>query len=233
MSKKRENIIILICLLVIIASIVAFFVIYSNNKINNSFIFNEHLEDTIVTITFPEDISSKLNTSSYNISLRELSYYILVMEASVNHTATLYNPNNLNSYWNLYINNTFVKSEAKDNTMEICIRDNIYYYEAVSNGFYLTDDEKSDVLDEASYIYDNLTGKQVDATKLTLEDLYNIRYKIELASKYISRLISEENFTEEDLNIGGAYYSSLYKNYDIRTDDIWSMINLGEITIDR
>lgn len=233
MSKKKENIIILICSLVIIASIVAFFVIYSNNKIKNSFILNEHLEDTIVTVTFPNDISSKLNISSCNISLKELSYYILVMEAGVNHTASLYNPNNLNSYWNLYISNTFVKSQAKDSTMDVCIRDNIYYYEAFSNNFDLTDDEKSVILDEASYIYSNLTAKQVDATNLTLEDLYNVRYKIGLTTKYINKLMSEDGLTEEELNIDGSYYSSLYENYDIQIDELWSTIELGNITIDR
>lgn len=225
MKTKKENIIILICFLVIILSIVLFFFISSSNRIKNSFKFNEHLEDNVVTI------ENTNNTSSCSIRLKEFSYYILVMEASVNQTAGLYNPNNLHSYWNLYISNTFVKSEAKNTTMDMCVRDNIYYIEAVEDGFSLTSDEEITVTEEASYIYKNLTGKQVDATELTIEDIYNIRYKINLATKYISYLIEEYGYTEDELNVSGSYYTDIYESYTITTDKIWDYIELGDITI--
>lgn len=233
MNKKKESIIILICAIVIIASIVAFFAIHAINNSNNSFIFNEHLEDTIITINFPKDTSERLNISSYNMPLKELSYYILVMEANVNHSAALYNPENLNSYWNLYISNTFVRTEAKNNTMEVCLRDNIYYYEALANGLDLNNEEKELVMQEAAYIYGNLTGKQVNATELTMETLYNVRYKIELACKYISKLMNESDYTEEELNIDGSYYMPLFESYDIEIDKLWNKIELGDITIDK
>lgn len=224
MNKKIYNYIVLSCSLLIIFSIVLLFVIKSQNKVKNSFIFNEHLNDTFITMD-NED-------TSYSISLKELSYYVLVMEASVNNTASLYDPSNTNKFWNLYLENTFVSTIAKDTSIDMCIRDNIYYNEAIASDFDLDETELLQVSDEASYIYYNLTGKQVDATELTLNDIYNIRYKIILATKYITYLMKNNEFTEKELNINGSYYESLYKKYNVDIDDNWDEISLGNITID-
>lgn len=224
MNKKIYNYIVLSCSLLIIFSIVLLFVINSQNKVKNSFIFNEHLNDTFITMD-NED-------TSYSISLKELSYYVLVMEASVNNTASLYDPSNTNKFWNLYLENTFVSTIAKDTSIDMCIRDNIYYNEAIASDFDLDETELLQVSDEASNIYYNLTGKQVDATELTLNDIYNIRYKIILATKYITYLMKNNEFTEKELNINGSYYESLYKKYNVDIDDNWDEISLGNITID-
>ncbi len=224
MNKKIYNYIVLSCSLLIIFSIVLLFVIKSQNKVKNSFIFNEHLNDTFITMD-NED-------TSYSISLKELSYYVLVMEASVNNTASLYDPSNTNKFWNLYLENTFVSTIAKDTSIDMCIRDNIYYNEAIASDFDLDETELLQVSDEAAYIYYNLTGKQVDATELTLNDIYNIRYKIILATKYITYLMKNNEFTEKELNINGSYYESLYKKYNVDIDDNWDEISLGNITID-
>ena len=224
MNKKIYNYIVLSCSLLIIFSIVLLFVINSQNKVKNSFIFNEHLNDTFITMD-NED-------TSYSISLKELSYYVLVMEASVNNTGSLYDPSNTNKFWNLYLENTFVSTIAKDTSIDMCIRDNIYYNEAIASDFDLDETELLQVSDEASNIYYNLTGKQVDATELTLNDIYNIRYKIILATKYITYLMKNNEFTEKELNINGSYYESLYKKYNVDIDDNWDEISLGNITID-
>lgn len=228
--NKKENIIVLICAIVIIISIVLFSIIYTANANSSSIKFNEHLSDNILTIT---PVSSKNSSGSFTVSLKEISYYILVCEANVNNTAALYNPDNTNSYWNLYISNTFMKTIAKDTCMDMCKRDNIYYLEAVNNNYTLDTEEQKVVLEEASYIYQNLTGKQVDATNLTLEALYNIRYKINLASKYINHLMNEYNYSIESLNIDGEYYNSICENYNINVSKLWDEIVLGDITIDR
>lgn len=228
--NKKENIIVLICAIVIIISIVLFSIIYTANANSSSIKFNEHLSDNILTIT---PVSSKNSSGSFTVSLKEISYYILVCEANVNNTAALYNPDNTNSYWNLYISNTFMKTIAKDTCMDMCERDNIYYLEAVNNNYTLDTEEQKVVLEEASYIYQNLTGKQVDATNLTLEALYNIRYKINLVSKYINHLMNEYNYSIESLNIDGEYYNSICENYNINVSKLWDEIVLGDITIDR
>lgn len=230
--NKKENIIILICAITIILSIVMFFVIRTINANSSSFKFNEHLKETVITITptVKQDNSTKI---SCNIPLKELSYYILVCEANVNNTAYLYNPNNTNSYWNIYISNTFMKTIAKGTCMDMCQRDNIYYLEALKSNYSLDSNEEKLVLDEATYIYENLTGKQVDATNLTLEDLYNIRYKINLVSKYINHLIDEDNYSIEALNVDGDYYSAISSTYTIDVSQVWNNVTLGNITIDR
>lgn len=230
-SKKFENIILCICALVIILSIVLFFAIRSNNKHN--FKFNEHLEESVFTLT---NCPTNDVNSSVNISLKEVSYYILVAEANVNHTASLYNPDNMHSYWNLYIDNTFMKTIAKDTCLDMVIRDNIYYYEALSHDTLLTTAESQSVLNEAEYIYGNLTAKQVNNTELSLEDLYNIRYKIALATKYILSISSDNSnnssLSKEELNVDGEYYNSLYESYNVEISNLWHDITLSDITID-
>lgn len=230
--NKKETIIILVCAITIILSVVIFFVIRTINANSSSFKFNEHLKENVITIT-PAANQDSSTTLSCNVSLKELSYYILVCEANVNNTAYLYNPNNTNSYWNLYISNTFMKTIAKDTCMSMCQRDNIYYLEALKNNYSLNSEEEKLVLDEAAYIYENLTGKQVDATNLTMEDLYNIRYKISLASKYIKHLTDEDNYSTETLNVNGDYYTTICKTYTIDVDKVWDNVTLGNITIDR
>lgn len=224
MSKKAYNYVVLVCSLVIILAIVLIFVINSENKVKNSFVFNKHLDDTILTF--------ELNDDDQSITLKELSYYILLMEANVNHTAALYDPDNSNSFWNLYIEHTFVKSMAKDTSIDMCIRDNIYYLEATANNLTLDSKEANQVSEETSYIYYNLTGKQVDATELSYQDIYNVRYKIALATKYISKLMNEDSYTKEELNVNGSYYEALQKKYPVTIAEVWDEVTLGNITID-
>lgn len=223
MHSRKENTATIICIIVIVICIVAFFAINSQNRVNSSFKFNEHLDETIVSID--------INDKTHNLSLQELSYYILVMESNVNHTAALYNPDNMYSYWNLYISNTFVKSEAKTVCMDMFIRDNIYYLEALNSGFTLDNEEIKTTQDEAAFIYSNLTGKQVYSTELDMEDLYNIRYKINLATKYITHLMENQNLSKDDLNKEGEYYTKIYNKYKINIESIWDNIELGDITI--
>lgn len=224
MSTKSHNIITLVCILIIMFCIVAFVLIAVDNRDKTNFVFNEHLQDTLVTISYDDNVDS--------LSLKDVSYYILVMEASVNHTASLYNPSNNSAYWNLYINNTFLKSIAKDNTIYVAIRDHIYYCEALANGYKLDESEQKIISEEADSIYNNMTGKQVDATALTLEDLYNIRYKIGLATKYITHLKNDEGLTEEELNIDGKFYTELLEKYVYKIDNLCDNITLGNITVD-
>lgn len=230
--NKKENIIILICAITIMICIVVFFVIRTANKNSTSFIFNKYLNENIITIT-PKEVKDSSSNDTYIVSLKDISYYILVCEAGVNNTAALYNPDNVNSYWNLYISHTFIKTIAKNTCMDMCKRDNIYYLEALKNGYTLDEDEEKSVLDESTYIYQNLTGKQVDATNLTLEDLYNIRYKINLSGKYINHLIDDDNYSIESLNVDGDYYNSICNSYDINISSLWDDVVLGNITIDR
>lgn len=235
MYSKKETRIILICSLTIIFCVLAFGIIASINKVNNKFTIKKHLDDSVILIesTDFEANSSEINNYRYEYTIKDISYYILLMEASINHSAHLFNPNNLYALWNMKSDGYFIKDAAKETTMAIFIRDNIYYIEALKMNVELNDAEKDIVLEEASFIYKNLTGKQVDVTNLTMEDLYNIRYKINIITKYISTIISNGQYSETDLDIDGTYYTSLLEKYKIEIFDIWDDVEFGDITITR
>ena len=225
MYSKKESRIILICAITIIISVVLIGVIAAINRVNNKFTFKNHLNETVATINYDE--------KEYKYSMQDISYYILLMEASINYSAELFNPNNLYSLWNIKQNGKFMKDSAKEMTMELFIRDNIYYIEALAANTILTDEEIATVHNEASHIYRNLTGKQVDATELTMEDLYNIRYKINVIVIYISSIMRTHNYTENELDINGTYFNEIYNKYSISVKDIWDDVELGDITITR
>ena len=225
MNKKKQDIIILICAITIILCVVSIGIIAAFNRTNSRFSLNKHLDDTIVTI--------KHKDNTYEYTLDDFAYYILLMEATINHSATLFNPNNLYALWNMKSDGSFVKDAAKELTMDLFIRDCIYYNEAIKAHISLDEAEIDTVYEEASYIYKNLTGKQVDATEYDLQDLYNIRYKINIIVKYINTLKAHTDYADEDLDIDGAYYTDLSRAYSIDIDNLWNQIELGDLTISR
>ena len=223
MKKKTENYIILACVFVIMICAILVSIIYGTNKKNNKFVFNEHLDEEALVIS--------KNDEKHPLTLKDVSYYVLIMEATGDANAKLYDPSKKNAFWNIYINNTFVKTIAKENAMNLCIRDNVYYLEAVANNVSLEPVELEAVEEETDFIYFSLTGKQLDATTLDRSDIYNIRYKIALATKYVTKLMNENDLSADTLNIDGEYYTDLLDSYDIEIDDLWDNVELGSITI--
>ena len=63
MSKKKQDIIIVICVITLVLSVCAIFCIYYSNK-NDEFIFNEHLDEIVLTV--------KDDDNAMNISLQEI-----------------------------------------------------------------------------------------------------------------------------------------------------------------
>ena len=94
MNKKlnkvnKKEMITVICILVIMVCIAAFFAISSEALRNNQFHYEQSLEETAVTV------------GDQKISLKEASYYIMVMESNYNEAANIYNADNLDSLLSL------------------------------------------------------------------------------------------------------------------------------------
>lgn len=222
--EKHINVWYLITIIIIIVTIVLFFVLRSIDKQNKAFVFNEHLDDTAISV------------GTTDISLREAAYYIIIMESSVNETAMQYNENSPFYYWNIYMNDgkdksNFLRTQAKEEVINICIRDEIYYQEAKKTGVVLDEEEVKKCTDDANIQERALTGKQIDVTKYEYRDVYKAINKIYIIKKYISMLM-DEGYTEEELELDGDYYEKLKANYDIDIkEEIWNEITLGELTV--
>lgn len=75
-NKKIE----VIALVILAAFIVALgFLVYRYNK-NKDFIYEKHLQENVITI------------NSENITLKDFSYYVYVVEKKINEMALQYNP---------------------------------------------------------------------------------------------------------------------------------------------
>lgn len=213
----------LIPILIIIGSITAFFVIDAQRRVRNEFVFNEHLGEMAFMVNDTE------------ITLREAAYYILVIESNVNATALEYNENNPVAYWNIYLNDgensNFLRDQAKEDTMNACIRDGIYYNEALSAGIELSDEEEKECSDNAYEQEKTLTGKQQQVTGYDYGDMYEMLRKIAINKKYMS-ILMDEGYTEEQLDVGGEYYEELKMKYEIEVnEELWENVNLGRLTI--
>ena len=213
----------LIAIVAIIISVAAFFGIRSENKKNNAFVFQDNLEENVITI------------DDTNIKLKEAAYYIMVIESNVNEFAIEYNTENPFAYWNVYLNNVtnsnFLRTEAKQNALDACIRDGIYYKEAMKKGIELDEKEKKQCTEDANSQYKILTGKQQQVTSYELSDMYRIILKIAIIKKYMS-ILMDEGYTEEELDFGGEYYEDVKSGYNIEiNNDIWDEVKLGKLTI--
>ena len=120
MSKKKQDIVIVICVITLVLSVCAIFCIYYSNK-NDEFIFNEHLDEIVLTV--------KDDENSMNISLQEIAYYIINVEGDVDDMAHQFNSENLHAYWNVKLDKGLytMRKYAKDLVIEKCVMDNIYY----------------------------------------------------------------------------------------------------------
>lgn len=188
------------------------------------FIYSEHLEDT----------AFKVNDSE--ITLKEASYYVMVIESNINDAALQYNANDPKRYWNIYMNDgenrsNFLCDQAKEDMKASCIRDTVYYMEAQKAGVKLSETERSQVMDDAYEQEKLMTGKMLEVTGYEYTDLCYVLEKIAIVKKYINTLM-EKGYTEEQLDVGGEYYEELKSRYSVwENEDMWEEITLGSVTI--
>lgn len=209
---------------IIVLAVLAFVYMTSDNREYNKFKFNEHLDETAFEI------------NEMKITLKEAAYYIMVIESNVNAAAIEYNPDNPYEYWNVYMNDgegrsNFLSRQAKEDAMDSCIRDGVYYIEAVNAGIELNDREKEKCAEDAAEQEKQLTGKQIEVTEYEYKDMYSIIEKIAVIKKYMVKLM-DEGYSEEELDVGGEYYENVKAAYDIEiNEDMWENISLGRLTI--
>jgi hypothetical protein len=216
---KIAQIVVAVCLIIILVCIGAFFAITSIINHNNKFDYQESLGDTAITVGEEE------------ISLKEVSYYILVAETTYNEAAHIYNSDNLDSFWNININHKYFKQTAKESVINACIRDNVYYQQAREEGYALSMAEEEEVDKKAVEEMNKITDNQREITQYTLNDMKVVLKKIKFAKDYVADLM-QDGYTEEQLDTGGSKYEEIASNYKVKqNDNIWKNITLGTVTI--
>lgn len=227
MTTKRGNKITAICVLCIMVCVVLFMIIYVNNK-SDDFKYSRHLDERVVSIS-----SSASESDTVSIDMQEMAYYIINVEGNINDMAYQYNSKSPAKFWNLKVETTYtMRDYAKDLAMDSCVRDNIYYIEALKNGMELTEEEKKLASENAYAIMKNLTGRQMELSDFTYEVLYGIETKLFIASKYADSL-SENGYDKAELELEGSYYNELRSAYDVLVnEELWDKVELGNLSIE-
>ena len=115
--EKLNNAITVICILAIMISILAVVLITKDRFGKKPFSYPDSLGKTVIRVDDDE------------VTLKEISYYILVAETNVNAAAQEYNSNNMEAYWNMNLHPKYVRSHIRELIIDACTRDNVYYQE--------------------------------------------------------------------------------------------------------
>lgn len=189
------------------------------------FHYGNYVDRTVITM------------KSGKVKLRELSYYFMIEEESVNESAIAYNPDNPKEYWGLYIENTFVNKEAKKTAINYFLRDRIFAKRAKAKGLKLSKTEKEEIRLKAKEMYAGLTKKQ-KSLKMTKKDLKKALTENKLANNWVISLAEKKGLTmsEEVLNayygIESRYFKILKKQQKVRYNKaVLDKISLGSLTI--
>lgn len=220
--EVKELLLFVLVLFVLIAA-------YTIYHIRTAFVYEEDLAEPIVTI------------DGMVVTLKEISYYIMEVENTGDAFARVYNPDNPVEYWGLYMNEEirsgYVSDLARTAALDYCIRDNIYYLEAVRAGVELTDEEQESVRADAEDYYAQMTKRQREVTQLVTQDLELILEKVTLTQKYMVQLSSQDDVSVLEAvtlhyDVGGDYYENLIKSYTIDINKrIWKQVHPGHVTI--
>lgn len=203
--------------------------VYTIYHIMTAFVYEEDLAEPIVTI------------DTTVVTLKEISYYIIEVENTGDAFARVYDPDNPVEYWGLYMNEEirsgYVSDLARAAALDYCIRDNIYYLEAVKAGVELTGEEQESVRADAEEYYAQMTQRQREVTQLVTQDLELILEKVTLTQKYMVQLSSQDDVSVLEAvtlhyDVGGDYYEDLKGSYTIKINErIWEQVSPGHVTI--
>ena len=175
-KNKRAEIMVIVISAVLVAVIFTMLIRFNKNK---EFVYNKHLDETVISI------------DDENITLKEFSYYVYIVEKQVNDMAIKYNPDDTNEFWNTYFKNSldsvFTRDYAKQLAKDLCEYDYIMEKETAVHNLYVTESEKDSLRTEAKDTYNDFTQKAKDNTQLSEDDIFNILCRRKLAEKYAIR----------------------------------------------
>ena len=224
-QKVREHMKTMLTVLLVTTAVIAAAVVLLIINNNSMFQYERSLDKTVLIVQGEE------------VKLKELSYYFMIEEESVNETALTYDPENPRAYWNLYINSTFVSVAARDTAIDYFLRDRLYYRLAMEEGMGLTEEEWEEVYRRADAMVTDMTPKQ-QRLGMTEEDLIIALEKHQMADNYVLKHAKEQELTmsEEVLSAYFGLNSPFFKEQKQKAevkykDRILDKIRLGNLTI--
>lgn len=139
-----------------------------------------------------------VTVNDQKVYLDEMMYYIYAMEANVNQYEELYQQYYQKSYWDMEIEEgVTVRDQVKDYIMDTAVMYTILYDKAVSEGYKLTDEEKTTAEENATALLEQISEEQLKITGFTKDSLIEVQEKLALGEKYYNTIIEGLEIDED------------------------------------
>lgn len=156
-----------------------------------------------------------LKINDKKVYLSDIMVDIYMNESTGEYMNSLYKQNYGSDYWSLENDDGMTNAEIlKDNTIESVMQKYMMYYEAEANGYTLTDEENTNIEQEASEAYEQMTAAVRNKSGITKDDVVEY-YKMQtLADNYKNAWI--DSFDIDDAAITAGVNPADYRQYDIQ-----------------
>ncbi len=228
MDKETKRGVVIV--LLIVAVVLTLWGVDAWRRYHNPFVYEKHLEDTIVTV------------DGRRVSLRELGYYVYTVETQIDQQARIYNPEDPLDYWNTYFNSGveggYISEMAKDAVLGTCVCDLIYEQMAKEQGWELSGEEKEKAGQQAEFLYAKLSESQRQKTGLTVQLVTEVLQRKALVANFAAEYFENVDFTgysgyrEELVSYAGEYYQKeILSQHKIEyNDDLAQELHIGRVT---
>lgn len=186
-------------------------------------VYTEHLSDVAVTV------------DGEDITLEDLSFYVLYEEQRVEEQARIYNPESPKDYWNIHTNGYFLQGQAKGAVIGMAIHDRILYRMALEDAksTIMTADDKQMLENARTDFWTSLYDEQLEKLPTDYETINRVIGQIAVAQRYQKKLADTMGVTYSSLNWNGYEYEKiLEEEHKVKYHDkVWDRVFLGDITL--
>ena len=132
-------------------------------------------------------------------------------------------------YWQLYINHTFLREQAKQTVVDMTIHDTLFYQMATAEKITLSEEEEQYLANDQQDFWSDLTEEQRARLGVDEKTIDASMRKMALAQKYQSILAEMEQVDCEDYSIGGTEYEKLLAQHICELDETtWDRVPFGQ-----
>ncbi len=182
--------------------------------------YSEHLSDVAVSV------------DERQLTLRDLSFYVLYEEMTIETEAEVYNKKNTRDFWNLHSNGIFFKAAAKKCVMDMAVHDDLFYHEAKDAGMELSAEDRDILKNSYNDFLDDLFLVQCDSPLYDEELIFETMEHIALAEKYQGYLADRDQTTYAAYGYDGYDYNNYIEEHNIKINDaVWDRVSIGDNTL--
>ncbi|MCR4998985.1 MAG: hypothetical protein K6A05_04000 [Lachnospiraceae bacterium] len=186
----------------------------------------------------PIDYASNLDlvavtVDGTDLTLRDLYFYVLYEEKTVESIAEVYDKDQTRLFWNIHTNSSFVQEEAKDNVMGMAVHDWIMYQKAVEEHLVLSSEEKEKLESRRTDFWADLYDVQHDTMPVAYEDVNRTMMQVALAQKAQAKLAqAADGASFAGYNWDGEDYKHELSSHSVQINKkVWNRIIIGNVSL--